>query len=126
MAHGKAYTQAANKIDTNKVYSLAEALSLARETNPVKFDASVELHVRLGINVEQAEEQIRGTVVLPHGTGREKRVAVFTERYQDEARKAGVSSTPTMFINGRQLSGNQPYTVIRDIIEDELKRQAGK
>ena len=45
---------------------------------------------------------------------------------QDEARKAGVSSTPTMFINGRLLSGNQPYTTIRDIIEDELKRPASK
>lgn len=95
---GKKYTAAATKIESNKLYSLEEAISLVKETSTTKFDASVELHVRLGINTEKAEEAVRGTATLPQGTGKEKRVAVFTERFQEEAKKAGAQ-----VVGGKEL-----------------------
>lgn len=82
----KGYRKAAELIDTNKEYSLAEALELAVKTSPVKFDASVELHVNLGVDPKQADQNIRGTVTLPAGTGKTVRVAVFAE--PDDAKKA--------------------------------------
>ena len=74
---GKAYRKAAEKVEKGKVYSLADALKLATETSPVKFDATVEAHVRLGVDPRQADQNIRTTVVLPHGNGKTVRVAVF-------------------------------------------------
>lgn len=73
---GKKYREAAAKIDPAKNYSLAEALKLATETNPAKFDATVELHVRLGVDPKQADQNIRDLVSLPAGTGKTVRVAV--------------------------------------------------
>ena len=67
---GKKYQEVAKKIEKNKVYSLAEGLKLATETNPAKFDASVEVHVKLGVDPRQADQNIRTTVVLPNGTGK--------------------------------------------------------
>ncbi|WP_411912126.1 50S ribosomal protein L1 [Candidatus Nanosynbacter sp. BB002] len=87
---GKKYQEAAKKIEKDKVYTLEEALKLATETSPVKFDASVELHVRLGVDPRQADQNIRSTVSLPHGTGKEVRVAVFApEEEHAAAKKAG-------------------------------------
>ena len=87
---GKNYRKAAEKVDTTKVYSLADALALAVETNPVKFDASVELHIRLGVDPRQADQNIRATVALPNGTGKKIRVAVFApEADAAKATKAG-------------------------------------
>ena len=87
---GKAYRKAAEKVDSQKVYSLSEAMKLATETNPSKFDASVEVHVRLGVDPRQADQNIRATVVLPHGTGKKIRVAVFApEAEAAKAKKAG-------------------------------------
>lgn len=83
---GKNYRKAAEKIEKGKVYSLADALKLAVETNPVKFDATVEAHVRLGVDPRQADQNIRTTVVLPNGNGKTVRVAVFAPL--DEAKKA--------------------------------------
>ena len=74
---GKKYQAAAKNIEKGKLYSLDEALKLATETSPVKFDASVEVHVRLGVDPRQADQNIRSTVALPHGTGKDIRVAVF-------------------------------------------------
>ncbi len=73
----KNYRAAAEKIDSNKTYNLAEAIKLATQTSTVKFDASVELHMRLGVDPRQADQNIRGNLVLPHGTGKTVRVAVF-------------------------------------------------
>ncbi len=87
---GKNYRNVAKKIEVGKVYNLAEAVALAVETNPVKFDASVEVHVRLGVDPRQADQNIRATVVLPNGTGKKIRVAVFApDADAAKAKKAG-------------------------------------
>lgn len=87
---GKKYQAAAKNIEKGKLYSLDEALKLATETSPVKFDASVEVHVRLGVDPRQADQNIRSTVALPHGTGKDIRVAVFApEDDHANAKKAG-------------------------------------
>lgn len=87
---GKNYRKLAEQIDTTKHYSLAEAMELATKTNPAKFDASVEIHVRLGVDPRQADQNIRATVSLPHGTGKTVRVAVFApESEHAAAKKAG-------------------------------------
>jgi large subunit ribosomal protein L1 len=74
---GKSYRKVSEQLESGKVYTLAEALDLAVKTNPVKFDASVEVHVRLGVDPRQADQNIRSTVVLPNGSGKTVRVAVF-------------------------------------------------
>ena len=87
---GKNYRNVAKKVEAGKVYNLTDALKLAVETNPVKFDASVEVHVRLGVDPRQADQNIRATVSLPHGTGKKIRVAVFApEADAAKALKAG-------------------------------------
>ena len=87
---GKKYQEMAKKIDKNKLYDLSEALKLATESSPVKFDASIEVHVRLGVDPRQADQNIRATVALPHGTGKDVRVAVFApESEHAAAKKAG-------------------------------------
>ena len=87
---GKNYRKIAGKLEAGKAYSLADAMKLAAETNPVKFDATVELHVRLGVDPRQADQNIRTTVNLPHGTGKTVRVAVFAPEDQHAAaKKAG-------------------------------------
>ena len=83
---GKKYQEAYKKIDRTKAYSLEEAIKLAVETNPAKFDATVEAHVRLGVDPRQADQNIRTTVVLPNGNGKTVKVAVFAPL--DEAKKA--------------------------------------
>src|SRR6195952_4384991 len=77
------------KVDINKAYSLKEASTLVKEINTTKFDASVDLHVRLGVDPKKADQQVRGTVTLPHGTGKTKRVLVLcTPDKEAEARSA--------------------------------------
>lgn len=87
---GKNYRKVAGQLENGKVYSLTEALELATKTNPSKFDASVEMHVRLGVDPRQADQNIRATVSLPNGTGKTVRVAVFApEAEHTGAKKAG-------------------------------------
>ena len=74
---GRKYQEAAKLIDKNKSYSLTEAIDLAIKASPVKFDATVEVHARLGVDPRQADQNIRTTMVLPHGNGKSVRVAVF-------------------------------------------------
>jgi large subunit ribosomal protein L1 len=76
---GKKFREAAKLIEKDKVYTLAEALELATKTSPTKFDATVELHINLGVDPRQADQNVRGTVGLPEGTGKSTRVAVITE-----------------------------------------------
>lgn len=78
------------KVDKNKVYNIDEAIKLVKETSGVKFDASVEVHANLGIDPKKGEQQIRATVVLPHGTGKSKKVAAFVSPEKEaEAKEAG-------------------------------------
>lgn len=87
---GKNYRRVAELVEKGKVYSLADALELATKTNPVKFDASVEVHVRLGVDPRQADQNVRSTVSLPNGSGKTVRVAVFAPEAEHEAaKKAG-------------------------------------
>ena len=77
--HGKRYRQSRAQIDREQVYSPFEAIRLLKEQENAKFDETIELHFNLGLNVRHAEQQLRGTLMLPHGTGKETRIAVFAE-----------------------------------------------
>jgi len=81
---GKKFREAAKLIEADKIYTLAEALDLATKTSPVKFDGTVELHINLGVDPRQADQNVRGTVSLPEGTGKSVRVAVITEADDDK------------------------------------------
>ena len=85
-AHGKRYKEARGAIDREKAYPPADAIALLKGFPGAKFDETVEVHFRLGLNVRHADEQLRGTIMLPHGTGRSMRVAVFAQG--DKARGA--------------------------------------
>jgi large subunit ribosomal protein L1 len=77
--HGKKYLDAAKLVDRSKSYSPQEAVELVRETSTTKFDATVEVHMRMNLDPRQADQQVRGAVTLPHGTGKVVRVLVFAE-----------------------------------------------
>ena len=90
MFRGKKYQDAIKKIDKNNLYDTTEALGLVVETATAKFDETVELHVKLGVDSRHADQQVRGAIVLPHGTGKTQRVLVFAKANKaDEARAAG-------------------------------------
>jgi len=90
MAISKKRKEANKKVDSNKVYTLKDASTLVKEINTTKFDASIDLHIRLGVDPKKADQAIRGTVTLPHGTGKTKRVLVLcTPDKEGEARAAG-------------------------------------
>jgi large subunit ribosomal protein L1 len=82
MAHGKRYRKQLDKVQRERAYPPAEAISLIKETASANFDETVELHVLLGVNVRHAEEQLRGTLALPHGLGKDVTVAVFAQGQQ--------------------------------------------
>jgi large subunit ribosomal protein L1 len=84
--HGKAYVDAKQRFDREHEYPPAEAISLVKQLGHAKFDESVELHVRTGLNVRHADEQLRGTIALPNGLGKEVKIAVFAQG--DKAREA--------------------------------------
>ena len=86
MAHGKRFRQQFQKVQRDHVYPPAEAINLIKETASANFDETVEVHIRLGVNVRHAEEQLRGTLALPNGLGKDVRVAVFAQG--DKARDA--------------------------------------
>jgi large subunit ribosomal protein L1 len=78
------------KVDTNKLYDLTAAMDLVKESNYANFDSSIDLHIRLGVDPRKADQALRGTVSLPHGTGKSKSVAVFcTPEKEAEAKEAG-------------------------------------
>jgi large subunit ribosomal protein L1 len=84
--HGKAYLDAKQRLDRSREYSPTEAIALVKQLSTAKFDESVEVHVRTGLNVRHADEQLRGTIALPHGLGKEVKIAVFAQG--DKAREA--------------------------------------
>ncbi len=84
--HGKRYTEARTNVDREHAYTPLEAVRLLKEAPPAKFDEAVEAHFNLGLNVRHADQQLRGTLMLPHGTGKDVRIAVFAEG--EKAREA--------------------------------------
>jgi large subunit ribosomal protein L1 len=99
MAHGKRFRAQYEKVDRDRAYPPAEAIALVKETASVKFDETVELHVLLGVNVRHADEQLRGTLALPHGLGKDVTVAVFAQGQQArDAEAAGAD-----FVGGQDL-----------------------
>ncbi len=90
MKHGKKYVDSAKKIESAKLYDTNEAIALAVETKTAKFDETVEVHVRLGVDSRHADQQVRGAVILPNGTGKDVRVLVFAKGEKvDAAKEAG-------------------------------------
>src|SRR5688572_32385746 len=90
--HGKIYRQERADIDREQLYSPAEAIRMLKNWPERKFDETVEVHFNLGLNVRHAEQQLRGTLMLPHGTGRETRVAVFAEGERSEEHTSELQS----------------------------------
>ena len=88
MKHGKKYTDSRKLVDSTKLYEPAEALDLCAKTGKAKFDETVEIHVRLGVDSRHADQQVRGAVVLPNGTGKSVRVLCFARGDAAEAAKA--------------------------------------
>jgi large subunit ribosomal protein L1 len=84
--HGKTFIEARSKVDREREYQPAEAVQLIKDLKRAKFNESVEIHVRTGLNVRHADEQLRGTIALPHGLGKEVKIAVFAQG--DKAREA--------------------------------------
>ena len=100
MAHGKRYRQQYGKVDRDRAYPPAEAIALIKATATAKFDETVEVHILLGVNVRHADEQLRGTLALPHGLGKDVTVAVFAQGQQArDAEAAGAD-----FVGGDDLA----------------------
>ena len=96
---GKKYMEAAQKIDRSKLYPVDEAVKLAKETNTAKFDASVEVSFKLNVDPRHADQQIRGAIVLPNGTGKTQKVCVIAQGPKEqEAKDAGAD-----FVGGKEL-----------------------
>ena len=83
MKKGKKYVAALEKVDSTKLYSVEEAVKLVKETSTVKFDATVDVSFKLNVNPKQADQQVRGTLVLPHGNGKTKKVLAITDKVED-------------------------------------------
>ena len=102
MKRSKAYQNAAEKVDFDKLYAPLEGIELARETSPTSMDATVEVAMRLGVDPRKADQMVRGTVNLPHGTGKTARVIVFATG--DKAREA--ESAGADVVGGRTTSSS--------------------
>ena len=96
--NSKKYEAALKKIDASKVYSLEEAVKLVKETNTTKFDSSVDISFRLNVNPTLADQLIRGTITLPHGNGKTKKVLVVTNTKLDDAKESGAD-----FFGGKEM-----------------------
>ena len=90
MPRSKRYQAISKKIEKNKVYPIAEAIKIIKDTATIKFDSSIEVHVKTGIDASKGEQQIRGSITLPHGTGKTKKIAAFVDPEKEkEAKEAG-------------------------------------
>jgi large subunit ribosomal protein L1 len=99
MKRGKSYQESAKLVDRNNLYTAKEALELVQQTSRAKFDETIELHVRLGVDPRHADQQVRGAVVLPHGTGKKVRVLVFAKG--DKAKEAEAAGAE--FVGAEEL-----------------------
>jgi large subunit ribosomal protein L1 len=110
--HGKRYRQVRASVDRENLYSPLEAIRLLKDSAGAKFDETVEVHLNLGLNVRHADEQLRGTMMLPHGTGREARVAVFADGEKArEAEEAGADVVGTADLAKRVEEGFTDFDV---------------
>ncbi len=125
MQHGKTYRQARGQVDRERLYSPAEAVRLLKSVPGPKFDETVEVHFNLGLNVRHAEQQLRGTISLPHGTGREQRIAVFAEGEKArEAEEAGADVVGAADLAKRVEEGFTDFDVA--IATPDLMGQVGR
>lgn len=97
MKHGKKYVKAAELIEAGRIYAMEEAVELVKKTSPVRFDATVDLSLHINVDTKKADQQIRGTLILPNGTGKTKRICVITTKVE-EAKAAGAD-----FAGGKEL-----------------------
>jgi len=111
MKHGKKYRTAAEKLDRNKSYPVEEAVKFIKENKSAKFDESVEIHIKTGIDPKKGDQQVRGMVVLPHGTGKSKKIAVITSTSAAEAKAAGAD-----IIGGEELIEKMSKKIDFDIL----------
>ncbi|MFZ2975489.1 MAG: 50S ribosomal protein L1 [Candidatus Moraniibacteriota bacterium] len=117
MIHGKKYRAVAEKIDKNKIYSLEEAVKLMKENKLAKFDESVEVHIKTNIDPKKGDQQIRGIVDLPHGTGKSKAIAVITSTHAKDAKEAGADIVGGEELiekikSGKAFSGKDKFDIL--------------
>ena len=111
--HGKRYLEAAKKVDSTKFYSVDEAMKLAKETSYANFDATIEVAYNLNVDPKQADQQIRGALVLPNGTGKSKKVVVFAEGPQaDQAKEAGADEVGSYDLVEKVQNGYLDFDVV--------------
>ena len=97
MKRGKKYLEAAKLVDSTKLYTVEEAVALVKKTSTTKFDASIDVSFNLNVDPKQADQQVRGTLVLPHGNGKTKKVLAITDKVE-EAKSAGAD-----FVGGKEM-----------------------
>ena len=123
--HGKRYLEAAKLVDPEKQYAPLEAAALVKKTANTKFDQTVEVHIRLGVDPRQSEEAVRGTVGLPHGTGKRVRIAVFAQGEKAlEATKAGADEVGAADLVAKVDGGWLDFDVA--IATPDMMGQVGK
>lgn len=123
--HGKKYQEAIQKVDREKVYEPVEALELVKTISTAKFDETVEAAFRLGIDTKKADQQVRGAVVLPHGTGKTKRVLVFAKGEKaKEAEAAGADFVGDEELVGKVQQGWLEFDVV--VATPDMMGQVGR
>lgn len=124
---GKRYNEAKNLIEKGKVYDTKEAIDLVLNAAKAKFDETIELHVRLGVDSRQADQQVRGTVVLPNGTGKKVRVLVLAKGDKaDEAEKAGADLVGAEDMISKIQQGFLDFDVCITTMEAEMMQLVGR
>jgi large subunit ribosomal protein L1 len=123
--HGKRYIEAAKLVDPEKQYEPTEAAALVKKTATAKFDQTIEVHIRLGVDPRQSDEMVRGTIGLPHGTGKRVRIAVFAQGEKaSEATKAGADEVGAADLIAKVDGGWSDFDVA--IATPDMMGQVGK
>ena len=123
--HGKRYIEAAKLVDPEKQYEPTEAAALVKKTATAKFDQTIEVHIRIGVDPRQSDEMVRGTIGLPHGTGKRVRIAVFAQGEKaNEATKAGADEVGAADLIAKVDGGWSDFDVA--IATPDMMGQVGK